>query len=452
MPCAGRASRARRAVVALLLWAAASLVVAPSLAQSPAALERYRAGIAALEAHRYDEARETLLDVVALEPDFAGAWLDLALATAGAGDLAQAQEFLDILEARFTLPQPLAEGVAALRLRLTEALSQPERITAWQWRRSAQTGLGFDTNANAGVALDALTLTLPAGLLELPLARSFRPRSDGFALASVAAAGTRPIGDGQIDVDLSLRGRRNFEEDDFDTLDLRAGFGWTIGGSPGGGDGEPARGDGPWRLSASLQHIRLGGSALGNSLGFAVDRAWPALPCRPTAGAEVDFRTYPVARTLDATMLWLGGAARCRGLVGAPERSSFGVEARVGYAFARNGPGSTEARPGGDTRHLEIGASHEWYWVVRRGMRRLQAQFVWEHASDTDGYSPLLRSNRRRNVSRSVAGIAYSVPLAPVAGHPVELVFGAQWYRQRSNLELFRLSGEIYQLSLRAHW
>lgn len=451
MPCAGRASRARRAVVSLLLWAAASLAAAPTLAQSSAALERYRAGIAALEAHRYDEAREALLDAVALDPEFAGAWLDLALATAGAGDLAQAQEFLDILEARFTLPQPLAEGVATLRVRLTEALSRPERISAWQWRRSAQAGIGFDTNANAGIALDALTLTLPGGLLQLPLARSFRPRSDGFSLASIAAAGARPVGDDRIDVDLSLRGRRNFEEDDFDTLDLRARLGWTVGAALGS-EGGAGRGEGPWRLSASLQHVRLGGHALGNSLGFAADRAWPALPCRPSAGAEVDFRTYPIARTLDATVLWLGAAARCRGLVGAAERSSFGVEARIGHAFARHGPGSADARPGGDTRHMEIGASHEWYWGARRGVRTLQAQFVWERASDTDGYSPLLRSNRRRHVSRSVAGMAYSVPLAPVAGHPVELVFGVQWYRQRSNLELFRLSGEIYQLSVRTLW
>ncbi|HEY0879048.1 MAG TPA: tetratricopeptide repeat protein [Zeimonas sp.] len=427
------------------------MAVGPALGQVPEALEQYRAGVAALDAHRYDEAREALLDAVAIDPGFAGAWLDLALATAGAGDLAQAEEFLDILEARFTLPAPLAEAVAGLRLRLGSALATPEQIPAWRWNASAQAGVGYDTNANAGVALDSLTLTLPGGLLQLPLARSLQPRGDGYALAGVAVAGWRPLGADRLDVGFSARGRRNFEEGDFDTLDLRARAAWTVGPWL---DEESVgrRGDGPWRFSAALQHVRLGGETLANSIDFAADRVWPALPCRPSAGAEVDFRTYPVARTLDASVLWLGATARCPGLQGAQDRSSLGLEARVGHAFARHGEGSGLARPGGDTRHLEIGASHEWYWSAPHGLRTLQAQVVWERAADTDGYSPLLRDNRRRNVTRSVAGIGYSIPLAPIAGNPVELLFGVQWYRQRSNLELFRLSGEIYQLSLRARW
>lgn len=428
------------------------LCVAPVLAQNAAALERYRAGVAALEAHRYHEARQALLDTVALDPGFAGAWLDLALATAGTGDLAQAEEFLTILEARFTPPPALERAIAALRARLAASRTTSARAPAgWQWSGAAQTGLGFDHNANAGLALDSLTLTLPGGLLQLPLSRALHPRADGFALASVAAVATHRFGDDRADLTLSARGRRNFREHDFDTLDLRARFAWTMDAALAE-DGVGGREQGPWRFGVAQQFLRLGGHALANSTAFSVERAWPMLACRPSASAELDFRSYPVVRTLDAAVVWFGATAHCHGFSREPGRASLGLEARIGHAFARRGPGRDDSRPGGDTRHLEFGVSHEWRWNAARGTRLLQAQLSWERAADTRGYSALLDWNRRRDVSRTIAGLAWTMPLAPVGAMPAELVFGAQWYRQRSNLELFRLSGHLYQVAWRVQW
>ena len=483
MRCAGRADRARRAIVPWLAHAALLIAaVVPGLAASgpaaaehlapdssasdpaadppapgAAALERYRAGVAALDAHRYEEARRALLDAVALDPDFAGAWLDLALATAGTGDVVQAEEFLAILEARFTPPPALAQAIADLRLRLAGASMASAGASAavpgagWHWSGAAQAGLGFDDNANAGLALGSITLTLPGGLLELPLSGSLRPRADGFVLASAAAAASRRFGDDRVDLTFSARGRRNFSETDFDTLDLRARAAWTLDAAQVE-DGVDTRGGGPWSFAIAQQFLRLGGHALASSTELSAERAWPALPCRPVAGGELDVRSYPVASTLDAAVLWFGVTAHCPGLVRAPGGSLLGVQARVGHAFARHGPGGDQARPGGDTRHVELGLSHEWRWGTDDGRRTLQAQLLWERAADTRGYSPLLDWNRRRTVSRTVAGLAWTTPFATVAGHPVELIAAAQWYRQRSSLELFRLSGQIYQVAWRVRW
>ena len=505
MRCAGRADRARRAIVPRRLARAALLIAAvvpaavaiaaepaatsavgpasgpppsatatrpsPSDAAAgasasdaaddpstpgPAALARYRAGVAALDDHRYEEARRALLDTVALAPDFAGAWLDLALATAGTGDLVQAEEFLAILETRFTPPPALAQAIADLRTRLARAsvMAAAPAVdpgAGWHWSGAAQAGLGFDDNANAGLALGSITLTLPGGLLELPLSGTLRPRSDGFVLASVAAAATRRFGDDRVDLTLSVRGRRNFSETGFDTLDLRARAAWTLDAAQVE-DGVDTRGGGPWSFALAQQFLRLGGHALASSTALSAERAWPMLPCRPVAGGELDIRSYPVASTLDAAVLWFGVTAHCPGLVRAPGGSALGVQARVGHAFARHGPGGERARPGGDTRHIELGVSHEWRWGVKAGQRTLQAQLLWERAADTRGYSPLLDWNRRRTVSRTVAGLAWTTPFGVVAGHPVELIAAAQWYRQRSSLELFRLTGQIYQLAWRIHW
>ena len=56
--------------------------------------ELYQLGLAALAAGQSDLARQAFERVVVLRPGFAGAWLDLALATARSGDTAAAVELL----------------------------------------------------------------------------------------------------------------------------------------------------------------------------------------------------------------------------------------------------------------------------------------------------------------------------------------------------------------------
>jgi tetratricopeptide (TPR) repeat protein len=113
------------------------LLLASGLVQaaSPAAQARYREGTQALAEHRYEAARSALREAVRLDPDFAGAWLDLAIATHALGERVQAEELLDTLEARFAVPPALADVIARLRQQIAAASAPPAAPQRWRWRR-----------------------------------------------------------------------------------------------------------------------------------------------------------------------------------------------------------------------------------------------------------------------------------------------------------------------------
>ncbi|MDP3760611.1 MAG: tetratricopeptide repeat protein [Ramlibacter sp.] len=403
----------------------------------------------ALGAHRYAEARAAFQRAVTADPSFAGAWLDLAIAAQAEGDTVQAEEFLAILEARFTLPLPIALGVHDLRQRIHAQRAAP---LGWTWRALFQTGAGHDSNANTGLSRSDLTLTLPAGGVLLPLDPALRPQADSYAVASLRAEGSRKWGAGQIEVTASAKSRVNSNLQEFDTLEALLGAAYA--------STEPAFGGawgrwlpGPWRVGVTGQQLRLGGNALLNSLSFSALHAWKQLPCSPQGGVEVDFRHFPTAANLDSRLAWVSGAVAC----GSPWAGSGGrlsMQLRAGWEAARGNFLSDRGRPGDNTRHLELTLSHRWSWPGANGTHRLEAQAQWAQASDTKGYSPLLSDNAPRRSRRTTAGVAYSVPLWP-AGVDEDAWVGTlaiQGFRQRSNLEVFQAKGEVIQITVQKNW
>jgi hypothetical protein len=436
--------------VLILLAASAAL---PAAAQNPQARDYYQQGVQALTDRQFEQARQALTRAVELDPDFAGAWVDLALATYAAGDIAQAEEFLTILEQRFTLPEPIAQAVAGLRGRIAAGQAAVAAASrGWAWRTTVQAGGGHDSNANAGLALNDLTLTLPGGGVLLPVSPTLRPQTDRFAVASVSASGLRDQPQGQLELAGSVKARRNAQASDFDTLDLQAAVGWaTTRPLPGGGLGGLL--PGPWRAGLAAQHLKLGGSALLNSVVLSGTHVWAGASCNPQATVESDWRTFPVANNLNSRTLWVGASASCPGLY--PARGGrWNALLRVGQETARSPFLSSTGRPGGNTRHTELTLTHAWSWQGSAGNHRLEAQAQWARAHDTQGYSPLLANDARREVQRSTASLSYTVPLAPVAGLDAgwQATLAMQGFRQRSNLELFRLSGRIIQASIQKTW
>jgi len=233
---AGFADASPRLFTRVLILLAASAAL-PAAAQNPQARDYYQQGVQALTDRQFEQARQALARAVELDPDFAGAWVDLALATYAAGDIAQAEEFLTILEQRFTLPEPIAQAVAGLRGRIAAGQAAVAAASrGWAWRTTVQAGGGHDSNANAGLALNDLTLTLPGGGVLLPVSPTLRPQTDRFAVASVSASGLRDQPQGQLELAGSVKARRNAQASDFDTLDLQAAVGWATTRPLPGGD------------------------------------------------------------------------------------------------------------------------------------------------------------------------------------------------------------------------
>ncbi len=449
MQFAGFADAAHRLFIGLSVLAGIA-AWRPAFAQNAEAQGWYSQGLRALEELRYAEARVALGKAVEIDPSFAGAWLDLAIAAHSEGDTVQAEEFLTILEARFALPPAISARVHNLRQRIHALRNAP--TAGWRWRGVFQGGAGFDSNANAGLSLADLTLTLPGGNVVLPLGTAQLPRSDRYVLASTSIDGSRRYGAGHLEATGSVKSRVNASLHAFDTVEIQAGGGYASN-APAFGGAWSFLLPGPWRAGFSAQQLRLGGAALLDSLGVTAVHSWSSAPCGPLAGVEFDWRHFPIARNLDSRLFWLSANATCdTPWLGSGGRLS--VQGRAGREMARGEFLSNQGRPGGDTRHLELTALHRWSWAGRYGTHKVEAQAQWASANDTEGYSPLLADNARRRLIRSAGALAYTAPLQPggLDGLGWTATLALQVFRQRSNLEVFRLQGTVVQMTLQNAW
>jgi hypothetical protein len=447
--CAGSADAARRLLATIVLAAAAAS--GPVAAQAPAAQEAYQAGIKALSEHRFADARTALLEAVRVDPSFAGAWLDLAIATEADGDPVQAEEFLDILEARFQLPPTIAAGVAQLRAQI-HGRAATLATNEWRWTHQAQVAAGHDSNANSGLALPDLTLTLPGGAVVLPVGPAQLPRPDNYVVTSFNVEALRKAGEGEWQLTGGARARANAQVHAYDTTELQAGAAY-IGSRPAWNGAWAQVFPGPWRAGLSAQQLTLGGTPLLETVSATAVHAWTGFTCGPQAGVEFGWRKFPSTRNLDSNIGWLSGSAMCSTpFLGA--RSSVTLQAKLGRENARHAFESALGRPGNDTRHLDFTVLERWTRAGPWGPERLEAQLTWASANDTAGYSPLLASNAARRVQRTSVGFAYNLPLPPFAwaGDDWSLTASAQAFWQSSNLEIFRVNGRVLQITLQKTW
>ena len=152
--------------VALLALPAVSMSQSAPTPETPAPYEQ---ALSALQKGNIDLAEKLLQDVVQQYPNWAGAWLDLSLIAYRKQQFAQAEEFLLILEQRFSpLPQGVQQAVQQLRSQLALHLKLSPTLSSDWTERLAQTlqhqtavslGVGYDNNANAGLRFNSITLT-----------------------------------------------------------------------------------------------------------------------------------------------------------------------------------------------------------------------------------------------------------------------------------------------------
>jgi len=157
------------------------------------------------------DAATELEKALLLNPELAGAQLDFAQALAQQGQRAQARELVRQVAQRPDiqpdLKQWLNDGLTSPHAHAAAAASAVAD-PAWTWAGLVQTGLGHETNLASATHTTSLTLNLTSGPVEVPLADSERPKA-GAALKLLAAVqGVRPVGDGELRLNLAMQGRR----------------------------------------------------------------------------------------------------------------------------------------------------------------------------------------------------------------------------------------------------
>jgi outer membrane protein len=209
----------------------------------------YLLGVAALDSGRLEDAIIAFERVLAVNPNHAGAQMDLARGyyAAGSFDLAEAA-FVKLRAAN-----PPATAQAAIE-RYLDAIRERRQQTRAGWTSFGELGLGYDSNIT-GVPTDFGAAALQAFNLSGidPTGNSIK-RKAGFAQGAVGGEYSRPLSRGwSAFVGGDLRGRVYRSESNFDSYagEVHAGA---------------ALNDGPnqWRTAASLMGYRQEGEAPGD--------------------------------------------------------------------------------------------------------------------------------------------------------------------------------------------
>jgi hypothetical protein len=392
--------------------------VSPPLVHASVA-ERYRLALHHLDQGQPQAARLLLEEIVAERPEFAGAWLDLALAAQQSNDTSAALEHLAYIRQQFLLAPAMAWQIE--RWQQAWQVPSPSVDAPSVWQGEISVDIGYNDNVNGGLSQDQITLSIPGGgHAIMPIAPGYRPRGDAYAQVGIQAWQRWQLDGGSLHPLLRLRSRHMQSEGDYGQLDLQGGLIYqTIPDDRGRA----------WQASFLLQHDRLGGTPLIEAQRLVLQRLQSDGRCRLAWGGELERRHYP-GLPLGGLLAWLDIGLACK----ADEATQLATGLRGGHERARSAQ-----RPGGDNRQIEL---------TLQGSRRLPngstLDVRWQHSRgwDQEGYSPLLAENAARRLERDFFNLTLRHPLTP--DWEARLMLELQ--RQRSNLEIF--SQNARQISL----
>jgi hypothetical protein len=376
-------------------------------------------GVVALKAGNHAVAVSALERVVLMQPDNAGAWLDLAIASAAAGHGASAGAYFDYVEEQFAPPPALRALIVRYRARLA-APAAP----ASPWRSYAEALAGVDTNANSGLRSSSIPLTFGAERVEFLLDPTFQARSDRFAQVGAGTRYTQRFGDNTAELAIGARTRTYVREDKFSTINLNAS----------GGLRRPTP-FGEASAWLNLDRLWLGGSALLNSVRTVVQIERPIRSCRLGVGLESESRRYQALSYLNSDIIWGQAGLACDWRLGQQPVQTI-LLGRVG----NDRP--TGDRPGGKTRQQELIAQIA---VPFASGVRSELSIALASARDTLGYSSLLEQNATRRLDRRNIRLQLAFPLRGAT----DFLLTTEDNRFDSNLDLFRQSGKSVSVGIR---
>lgn len=362
--------------------------------------------------------------VVAGKPRFAGAWLDLAIATYRSGDAAAAVEHLEYLRSQFTVPPALAGRIDYWQQlwQLPPAPAPAPGAAPAGWQGQIRLGLGFDSNANAGLANEQIALSLPSGSAIFDVDSAYLPRPSQFALLGISASGPAlALGAGRLNPVILLRVKQLRQESDFSTIDFQPGLMYQ----------QPAADNGSWQASLFAQHYRLDGQALFNGLRLSAHRSQPWHTCRWSGGGELEARRHQLVPNLGGTLLSLSAGLGCSLSGGA----NLNATLKTGFEQARLD------RPGGNNRSTDLTLIYD---QPLSASQSLQASWQLSNTGDTQGYSPLMQDNAVRQIRRQ----ALALGLRQAIGREWEAHLSYEHFQQYSNLPLFQQQGQLVMLGL----
>jgi len=390
----------------------------------------FLAGLGALllEEGDIEQALVWLERALLLDPEHLGARADYALALAAQGQPAALQELAAALQGRSDIP-------AALRARLYPA--QTRSPFAWpairlghalrtvSWRAQGEVSLlaGYDGNLDRSPRLTELTLTLPDGVLVLPV--QSQPRSGAATLGSAAAQlAYAPQPSTIVRTGLVAAGRAAPSERSTDWRQWQ----WISGASHAYND-----------LRAELD-FSLAGVAGPLGEPYALRRLALSLQaqlqrCRLQLGLERERRSQSRTPALDSRTDAWQASAQCRPDQWGGWSWTLDLRGERDRPDLPDRPGGTQRSHGAGLRLAGPGWGQTWFEIAVRAAA----------SRDALGYSPLLENNARRRMAVQQFTLEAALPIWQTSEQRLEGVVKWQIASQTSNLPLFRYrAGSLY--------
>ncbi len=378
----------------------------------------YLLGLMLSKQKKYSLAVESFERTVLIDPNNAGAWLDLSIATFDAGNINSALALFEYVESNFTPSPSIKSIIAAYRKRIEQTTHNRKK-----WQSTYEFAFGHDTNANSGLQASIIPVTFGADRVDLPLDPSYKARADNFALAMVGTRYQTSWSKDGLEFGAAIRSKSFKTEHSFSSAEASTVITWRRLTDWGVGS-----------ISGMYEYTTLGGSSLlyNSHVAGNWERSWKV--CRYGVGLETEWRRYITFVNSHANVNWTQVAAAC-------ETSASNIPLHLAFISRVGIDAPIGNRAGGETHRRET--------VLQLGLQiipSLRSDWVWNfsQADDRLGYSPLLENNATRRLSRR----NYRWQLAMDLGSGVELVAKLEKNVIRSNLLLFNQSSRSATLAI----
>jgi tetratricopeptide (TPR) repeat protein len=356
------------------------------------------------------DAATALEKALLLNPELPGAQLDFAQALAQQGQRAQARELVRQVAERADiqpdLKQWLQDGLAPSAMVAAQAGSARSEApsvsadTGWTWSGLMQSSLGHETNLASATHTTSLTLYLTSGPVEVPLADSERPQAGAAFKVLAAAQGVRPLGDGELRLNVALQGRRAQGQVVADNQLAEGAAAYALPMGPGVLQGS---------VGAHAFSQRGVYSYKDQAYSLKYETFWRLAGCKPSATLGRTEQRYISSPSLDGNYQHLRLEAGCRPVevVGVDAPS----ETILGLATGQDTPLNAN-RPGGIKHRFEVYARHERSLALPLIQRQgaLTGWYRYSQSRDEQVFSGLLSTDPTQT-RRHDAGLGYWMPV-----------------------------------------
>jgi tetratricopeptide (TPR) repeat protein len=384
------------------------------LAATGTSEELYLDALRAISENRLQDAKPILSELIKIEPQHAGALLDLAIIQCALGNAQEADSLFSTIIEKFKPAAAILEVIASHRLQGCKP-EQNDQVNSFI---SVALDRGFDSNVNQGASNPNFTLGSGTTQINLPLLPEYLPKKDQFTALSVNYM--RELAPGSTIGFTQLRVRAFDTLSKFNTLAIGAGI------------------EHPWRVGnwGTRSLLMLGGLQLDQQLyqkqQILQSRITPPFNLPETMQLSVIgglTRTqYPTLSGYDATTWEL------RSLL-AYQKKAYRAQASVAYLSDK----ASGNRIGGDRSGAQMSIQ-----VKKRLYENLSAELGWTYQrwQSALDYSPgaIDRArDQRTQVLRATLNFAIN------ARHSVQLE--VRQAKNQENISLFDFNSRALQLS-----